>query len=46
VVEAANESEIADVVTRLVASGVAPTAIVPEGAGLEGAFLQLGAFDR
>ena len=46
VVEAADETQIATVVTRLVAAGVAPTGIVPEGAGLEGAFLQLGATDR
>ncbi|MBW3594833.1 MAG: ABC transporter ATP-binding protein [Actinobacteria bacterium] len=46
VVELNDERAVADLVTRLVAEGVAPTAIVPEGAGLEGAFLQLGAAER
>lgn len=45
-VELADEASLARFVTRLVADGVPPTAIVPEGAGLEGAFLQMGASDR
>lgn len=45
-VELADEAALADVVTRLVGRGVPPTAIVPEGVGLEGAFLHMGASDR
>ena len=45
VVELPDEAALAELVTRLVNAGVAPTGIVPEGAGLEGAFLQLGATD-
>ena len=45
-VELADEAALADLVTKLVSAGVPPTAIVPEGMGLEGAFLQMGAADR
>jgi len=46
IVELPDEASLADLVTRLVAAGVPPTAIVPESTGLEGAFLQMGAADR
>ena len=45
-VELPDEAALAELVTKLVAAGVPPTAIVPEGMGLEGAFLQMGAADR
>jgi ABC-2 type transport system ATP-binding protein len=45
-VEVADESAIAELVTKLVAAGVPPTGIVPEREGLEGAFMQLGTGDR
>lgn len=45
-VELADEVALADLVSRLASAGVPPTAIVPEGVGLEGAFLQMGAADR
>ena len=46
VVELADERAIAELVSRLAQAGVAPTGIVPEGSGLESAFLRLGASDR
>ena len=45
-VEVADEAAVAALVARLAAEGVPPTAVIPESAGLEGAFLQLGASDR
>lgn len=45
-VELADEPAVAELVARLAQAGAAPTGIVPEGAGLEGAFLEFGASDR
>jgi len=45
-VELIDEAALADLVAKLVAAGAAPTAIVPESAGLESAFLEMGAADR
>lgn len=45
-VELRDEAALAGLVAKLASAGVPPTAIVPEGMGLEGAFLQMGAADR
>ena len=45
-VELPDEVALAELVSKLASAGVPPTAIVPEGVGLEGAFLQMGAADR
>ena len=45
-VELPDEVALANLVSKLASAGVPPTAIVPEGVGLEGAFLQMGAADR
>ena len=45
-VEVADEAAVAQLVTRLVTAGVPPTAVVPETAGLESAFLHLGTAER
>ena len=45
-VQLPDESAVADLVTKLVSAGVAPTGITPESEGLESAFLELGSSDR
>lgn len=45
-VEMADERSVSELVTRLVGEGIALVAVVPETAGLEGAFLSMGGTDR
>ena len=45
-IEIADEAAVAQLVTRLVTAGVPPTAVAPETAGLESAFLHLGTAER
>ena len=46
VVQAADDAALAAIVAQLVGAGVSVTAVIPEGTGLEGAFLQLGEGER
>lgn len=45
-IEIFDEAAVAQLVTKLVTAGVPPTAVVPETAGLESAFLHLGTAER